>query len=229
MRQVFRDDLDVGPTIDIGEERCGAILRTIESGWHLALASPDVHRDLREVELTECLRDGMRDALTRFGDAWCRTVTILPGTESRSPQVRVPDGRTDVSVFFAELREVYDEHDPHAIVECKRIAEQRTDLCRLYVVEGVDRFRSAKYGHRHAVGFMVGYLIAGAIDGTVDKINRYLPSEEALAKCTVIDEPWMRSSRHPRPAGAPPIEVHHAMLVMSLAVNSGGGDTAGQR
>lgn len=210
MRQVFRGDLDVGPAIDIGQERCGAILRTIEFGWHLA--SPDVHRDLREIELTECLRDGMRDALARLGEAWCRTVTILPGTESRSLRRRVPDGRTDVSVFFAELREVYDEHDPHAIVECKRIAEQRTDLCRLYVVEGGDRFRSAQYGHRHVVGFMVGYLIAGTIDGTVDKINRYLPSDEALAGCTVVEEPWTRSSRHPRQDGLAPISLHHAFL-----------------
>jgi hypothetical protein len=82
----------------------------------------------------------------------------IPGTESRSnASVVLPDGRTDIPIFFIEVFFESQDHDPHAVVECKRIAAGDRRLCREYVVEGVDRFRIGKYGQNHAIGFMVGY------------------------------------------------------------------------
>ena len=67
-----------------------------------------------------------------------------------------------------------EEHDPHAVIECKRIAGTNTHLCREYVVEGIDRFRTGKYGQNHAMGFMAGYLLADTAQDAVQGVNAYL-------------------------------------------------------
>ena len=149
-------------------------------------------------------------------------MTVLPGSESRSSPARLkPDGRTDIPIFFQEIRERYDDHDPHAIVESKRVAGNNPSLCRLYVVEGIDRFASAKYAGRHVVAFMAGYVVAGGVDAAVRRINRYLSDRgrgaEVLAACTVLAAGWARSSRHPRQPLAPPIDLHHAFLAFQAA------------
>ena len=147
--------------IDI-RERSVAILRVLYEGWKRASGSPRVHTDVVEVEITEHLRDGMREALKKNTAAYSKKMIILAGTESRSsPQVRRPDGRTDIPILFSDLREEYDEHDAHAIVECKRVAGNRRALCREYVVEGIDRFATGKYAGNQAVAFMAGYLLSG--------------------------------------------------------------------
>ena len=117
--------------------------------------------------------------------------------------------------MFAKLR----EHDPHAIVECKRVAEGDTYLAREYVVEGVDRFKTGKYGENHANGFMVGYVISGTKTGVVDGINAYLRGRSRNCEILVsgrdgaISKCWL--SEHPRRHGRTPILLHHTMLVVS--------------
>ena len=167
--------------------------------------------------MTEHLREGMRDALSSWREAWCMKMTVLPGTESTSPTRRVPDGLTDIPLLFTDLRERLHDHDPQAVIECKRIAESRPELCRLYVDQGIDdRFRSGKYSSRHVVGFMVGYVLAGTVVGAVERVNGRLSTRldggEVLGTCTVIDAPWTRSSRHQRQDGLAPISLHHAFL-----------------
>ena len=203
--------------IDVGAERCAAVLRILEAGWKRAADHPEVHAGAGEVEITERLRDGMRTALKAKVVPWHKQMTVLPGTESRSsPDAPRPDGRTDVPVFFSDVREEYDEHDPHAIVECKRIAGNRADLCRQYVVEGIDRFVTGKYAGNHADGFLAGYLLSGDAEAAVAGVNRYLSGKdrrpERLESSTVLDVPWARSSRHVRPAPAGPIALHHAFF-----------------
>ena len=207
--------------IDVGDERCAAVMRILEAGWKRASDHPEVHAGAGEVEITERLRDGMRAALKAkavpWYKKWYKKMTVLPGTESRSsPDAPRPDGRTDVPVFFSDVREEYDEHDPHAIVECKRIAGNRPALCREYVVEGIDRFVTGKYAGNHADGFMAGYLFAGDVQAAAECVNKYLSRKkrepERLESSTLLDVPWARSSRHPRPAPAGPISLHHAFF-----------------
>lgn len=202
--------------IDIHRERSEAILQVVDAGWKSASASPRAHAG-GEVEITECLRDGMRAALAESAADWSKKMTVLPGTESRSSaDVPKPDGRTDVPIFFSDLREEYNEHDPHAIVECKRVAGNRTDLCRKYVRCGVDRFATGKYARNHAVGFMVGYLLSGDAASSAACINAHLTrtqrQSEHLGPCVIADRPWARSSRHPRAAPADRIALHHALF-----------------
>ena len=200
--------------IDI-RERSVAILRVLYEGWKRASGSPRVHTGVVEVEITEHLRDGMREALKKNTAAYSKKMTILAGTESRSsPQVRRPDGRTDIPILFSDIREEYDEHDAHAIVECKRVAGNRRALCREYVVEGIDRFATGKYAGNQAVAFMAGYLLSGDAKSAATGINAYLTSKrrrlEHLGPSNVTDAPWARSSHHRRPNPAGPITLHHA-------------------
>lgn len=203
--------------IDVGDEHCAAILQTLEAGWKRAADHPEVHAGAGEVEITERLRDGMRTALQAKVVPWHKKMTVLPGTESRSsPDAPRPDGRTDVPIFFSDVREEYDEHDPHAIVECKRIAGNRAGLCREYVVEGIDRFVTGKYAGNHADGFLAGYLLSGDVQAAVERVNKHLSRKkrqpERLESSTILDVPWARSSRHVRPAPAGPIALHHAFF-----------------
>lgn len=203
-------------TIRIDEWR-DALLRTLHGGWQRALASPEVNPDADEVPITEHLREGMRAELNESDADWCKKVTILPGTESRSsPDVTRPDGLTDIPVLLTDIREHLGEQDPHAIIECKRVAGDDADLCRRYVICGMDRFATGKYAGNHAEGFMAGYLLSGTTEEVVTRINRYLTNKrrqgEHLGPCRVLDTPWTRSSRHRRPEPAAPIDLHHAFL-----------------
>lgn len=212
----------VGQLIDVGGDWNKAILKVLAAGWLLARKSPHVHPAVDEVTLTAHLRDGMRTALLGLAPDLRAGMTILPGTESRLGRTPRPVGLTDIPVFFTDVRQEYDEHDPHAIIECKRVAEAETDLCRLYIKEGVDRFRSGKYASRHTTGFMAGYLIGGTINGAFDRINGYLAQSEHLVTCTILDESWTRSSSHPRLRGLAPIQLHHAMLDVAQEASDDG-------
>jgi len=201
--------------IQLGPEVVAAILLTLIAGWQQASASSDVNADAGEVLMTERLRDGMRNALK--GGAW--QLIVLPGTESRSKtSVLLPDGRTDIPLMMIEVFLRTQEHDPHAIIECKRIAGSDTHLCREYVVEGVDRFASGKYGENHAVGFMVGYVLSGTSIEAADGVNAYLGrvsrmAEQLQTADIVSDSTWY--SQHGRTQPSEPVELHHAFLTLT--------------
>ena len=210
--------------IDIHRERSDAILEILDAGWKRTVIYPEVHAGVGEVEITEHLRAGMQDAVdTRAAAAapgvaarW-KKMTVLPGTETLSrPEVSRPDGRTDIPVFFQDIREEYNEQRPHAIIECKRIAGSDAGLCRLYVVEGIDRFKTGKYAANHAVGFMAGYLLSGDAGSATVGVNKHLTRKgrqsEHLGSSTLPNASWVRTSRHPRPAPAEPIDLHHAFF-----------------
>lgn len=201
--------------IQLGPEIVAAILLTLLAGWQQACASPDVHADAGEVAMTERLRDGMRIAV-KNNTAW--KLIILPGTESRSkPDVLLPDGRTDIPLMMIEVFLRTQEHDPHAIIECKRIAGSDPHLCREYIVEGVDRFATGKYGENHAVGFMVGYVLTGTPIDAANGVNAYLGrvtrTGEQLTVSDVTSEATWRS-QHTRSQPSDPIALHHSFLEM---------------
>lgn len=162
--------------------------------------------------MTERLRDGMRSAMKNV--SW--NLIILPGTESRSKSsVLLPDGRTDIPLMMIEVFLRTQEHDPHAIIECKRIAGPDTHLCREYVVEGIDRFVSGKYGENHAVGFMVGYVLSGSSGEAADGVNKYLArvsrSVEQMSASDVTSDPtWYSTHDRPKPSTA--VGIHHSFL-----------------
>ena len=206
--------------IDLGPDIAAAILRTVEAGLDVALQSPDVNTESGEVEITERLRDGMRSALDSGMLPW-KSMIVLPGTESRSrPDVLLPDGRTDISIQWIEIFVTYRAHDPHAIIECKRVAGNNAYLCREYVVQGIDRFRTGQYSNNHSTGLMIGYLIDGDARAAANCINNHLNRKsrynENLEPSVLIAEPWVWASSHPR-TWTSPIALHHAFLTFTAA------------
>ena len=207
--------------IPLSNEIAAAILQTLEAGWKIATTNSGLNATAGEVEITERLRDGMRKALNDKMFQWSRAMTVLPGTESRSrPQVLTPDGRTDIPIFIIEIFAQYGVHDPHAIIECKRIAGSDSNLCRLYVVEGIDRFQTGKYARNHRVGIMVGYLLSGDAAAAVSSINQYLTRKgrraERLKQSNIIKKSWVRGSSHSRTKSFP-IELHHVFFKLNAA------------
>ncbi len=206
--------------LDIGRDRVATILRTIERGWQLARVGPGIQPGVPENELNECLRDGMRAAVElRTGGRGPR-MQVLTSAQTRSgPHVRTPDGVPDIPLCFPAILEAYHEHDPHTLIECKRIDGGDRRLCREYVREGIDRFVSGQYGARHLVGFMAGYLDAGDANLATEEINRYLADwnrhDDVLGPSTEVKADWARSSRHARAAPDAPIDLHHAFLAFN--------------
>ena len=207
--------------IELTPDITAAILLTLMVGWQHAIAFPDVNAQSGEVVLTERLRDGMRSQLKSKGLPWAKTLMVLPGTESRSSTlVLIPDGRTDIPLILIEIFLRTQEHDPHAIIECKRIAGPDTHLCREYVVEGIDRFRTGKYGQNHAVGFMVGYLLTGDASKAVAGINAYLTRKsrnaEQLRSTNAAEGISNWVSQHLRTAPSAPINLYHSFFGFSV-------------
>ena len=203
-------------SIELEPSRRADILRILNAGWHRALVRPEVGPATREVELTGHLRAGMIAAVNDRVVTSHKRISVLPGTESRFGTDVAPSGLTDISIHLREIRERTLDHGPHAIIECKRVAANDAALCRLYVVEGIDRFRNAKYGGRHTAAFMAAYVLSGSVDAVTRRINGYLSDHdrdtELLAECTVLVAAWARSSQHPRQLPAPAIDLHHAFL-----------------
>ena len=159
----------------------------------------------------------MRAALVQQRFPWRKTMIVAPGTESRSRAGMVsPDGRTDIPLFLTRVFTRSGEHDPHAILECKRVADGDRGLAREYVVEGIDRFKTGKYAENHRRGFMIGYLLSGTAQGVIDAVNRYLTVRsrdlEALVPVGAYEAIW--ESEHPRTGGGP-IALHHAILAIA--------------
>jgi hypothetical protein len=155
----------------------------------------------------------MRQALRSGELPWGKTMMIvLPGTESKSARtLPAPDGRTDIPLLVIEVFLKSGEHDPHAIIECKRVAEGDSTLIREYVIEGVDRFCSGKYGKNHSRGFMAGYIMSGTPGGIVLQVNAFFDKNNRQPEklSPLSNGTWM--SQHPR-KNCSNIELHHSML-----------------
>jgi hypothetical protein len=204
--------------IELGADIAAAILLTVRAGWTQALASPEVHPGSAEVPITERLRDGMRVALAAL--PWNKTMIVAAGMESRSSSdLARPDGRTDIPIIIIEVFLRIGEHEPHGIIECKRIAGSNTRLCREYVVNGIDRFRTGLYAGNHAAGFMTGFVLCGNVPGAAAGVNRYLARQKRCTECLRLpgvleNAPEVWGSQHTR-AGATPIALHHCFLPFS--------------
>jgi len=208
-------------TIDIQEDRCVTILWIVWNGWTRVLATGDVDATWGEVPITERLRREM-DATATLVD---KDVWVHPGMESTSREdTPTPDGRTDIPISFTRIKEDLGVH-PHAIIECKRVAENNSELCREYVDEGIRRFVSGsrsdpnwpKYASAHAAGFMVGYLLSGSVVGVVAAINSRLPESEHLHSSVILQRGSTRASRHLRKFPLSAITLHHVFLPVATS------------
>lgn len=221
MLGMLRRRRGAGSPLRIRADLVADMLTLIKVGWANSVGHPDVSRETCEIKLNARLGQGMRKAVNDRVVRSAKRISVLPGTES-GPDGQIREGITDISIHLRDLREGYNRHGPHAVIECKRIEGTDTDLCRLYVVQGVDRFRSGKYGRGYAVGFMVGYLVSGSADEATTGVNKYLAGKERdserLARSTVNGEDW--ESRHPRSTTDGDISLYHVMLAFAVGTSA---------
>lgn len=214
----FQEGIGIGNgLVEIGQAYTFSILRIIKAGWTWALEKEKLKTGLGEIETTNILRQGMITIVNSRHETGSKRMLVAAGTEIwSSANFTRPVGITDISVYLYDVLERYGEHEPHAVIECKRVAGSDASLCREYVLGGIDRFIQGKYGERHAVAFMVGYMVTGDVESAVLRINTYLSKKnrtsDYLGRCAVLDEVWARSSRHSRSSSAAPIDLHHAFL-----------------
>ena len=194
--------------------RLANILNVIREGWKYAIQTSTFDEGTNEIEMNARLFDGMCDSVGQTGRPWARKLTILEGVHTRSIGASIPDGVPDISIHMQDLRERLGEHSPHVVIECKRVAENRTDLCTLYVNEGIDRFKNEKYASNHSEGFMVGYVISGTAAGARSCVNSCLTKKarasEQLSASTIFG--WVYTSHHSRTGSQTQITLYHAML-----------------
>ena len=202
------EDWEASPSVVLAQGQVLTVLKAIADGWAAATENDMLKASLGERELTRWLIVGMRRTMRDLG------VTVARGTET--PEGNVPD----ICISFQTLREEEDEHEPHAVVECKRVAGSDSTLCARYVRQGLIRFKERKYGKRRAHGFMVGYLLSGSGDEAVRRINVFLARHwsevDWLWKTELPTSLSMWRSRHSRPAEQP-IEVMHQFLAFRQA------------
>lgn len=174
--------------------------------------------------MTEALLESMRSHLHSRGRSAMGSsverrekVTVARGTEvppnrGQSGLLGIPD----IAIYFHDFRVSLNYHDPHAVIECKRISCSRPQLCRLYVHQGIERFISGKYARDHCVGFMIGYLLDGGIPSAVELINGYLKNDFPASEILVVSDSECSHSvyisRHSRPTLPDPVVVHHTFL-----------------
>lgn len=203
--------------INLKPEIVEAILQILSIGWQSVLKEGRVNADNHEVEITECLRKGMRGAVQKSSIK----ISVLRGTESLSrPSMLVPDGLIDIPLMLSGNPQLEQEQDPHVIIECKRITGANASLCRLYVTEGMDRFISRQYGWNHAQDFMVGYVLSSAPSDAVKKINAHLTrksrEEDRLKKSNIgATSTWQ--SKHARPRPLNPVILYHRFFTFDGA------------
>lgn len=193
-----------------------AILDVVRAGWAVASEVVEETDVAREDALNELLRDGMRFAVEEDRALGLHRrlpeMRILPEGASRScPELDRPDGRPDIPILLSRPF----SQEAQAVIECKRVDGNRAKLCRLYVVEGIDRFTSGKYARNHETAFMVGYVITGTCVAAVDGVNGYLERrarpQDQLEQLPGMDRSTWRS-HHSRTSGFP-IVLFHTFLM----------------
>ena len=207
--------------LEVVPDFCATILQTLAGGWTVVSSDSRMRAGTPEVQVTELLRKGMREVVNARAGSIPRMI-VLPGTESLSHSALPrPDGLTDIPICFPDVVEACFEHDPHAVIECKRVAGGDRALCRLYVTEGIDRFVTGKYSGGHAIAFMCGYLQSNDVELAVVGINRYLSLKdrgaEHIMSSRILHEKWARTSHHSRSRDLGDIDVHHAFFEFDIA------------
>ncbi|MDR0911415.1 MAG: hypothetical protein LBM96_02300 [Methanobrevibacter sp.] len=108
--------------------------------------------------------------------------------------------------------------DIYFAFECKRL--DLSNKPRLYVKEGIERFKAEKYSKNMSIAGMIGYceLNQSNIPKIVDKINNYLDENEQLILSNFMDFDFCYQSIHNR-LNLSKIHLHHLIFDYSQIIN----------
>ena len=190
------------------------IIRLQFEGWSIALRSdPSLNGNQSERYMNGRLFNGMTDVRNslKLDNIY---IVETPGVRSNADR-STPDGEPDIAIWFSS----FGANDPHALIECKRIdpSQMSRSLRRQYVVSGIDRFISGRYGSGHEVDFMVAYVLSNTERGSMQDINRYLRNvgrvgESLQSNSNFNDLGFVAQSRHIRDVDGGLFRLLHSFL-----------------
>ncbi|MDE0430979.1 MAG: hypothetical protein OXH98_14550 [Caldilineaceae bacterium] len=106
---------------------------------------------------------------------------------------------------------------PHLSIECKRLGTEQ--LSRRYVLEGIVKYVDGRYGEKARYGVMVGYVMDGAPNEIVGKINAHVERRMDSRNCLTRSDPvrdlaTAYISRHDREEPLLSIWLTHLLFCM---------------
>ena len=205
------------PRLPIGSAFVRTVLDLLATGAAKLHAKHSVTPRMREDRISQRLNEEM-EALHRGSSSDIVNWSMRPARTSQGK----PDDTFEVDFSFHANRYPRDQRW-YLGVEAKKLDCAASGLANLYVREGVLRFVKGKYslGHDHAV--MLGYVVAGSIDGVVTRIksamNRNAIKTRQKVKFSrdrnVYDYPYNYSSGHIQDGAQEPFKLVHLLVDLS--------------
>lgn len=150
-------------------------------GWSYVVSSGKVSVSSYETEIAGHLgREMTAEKNRRLGLKNQIRIEEEVGTRS-SPTSDKPEGRIDIKIIYS-----FDESEYFGM-ECKRVTSKNKQLAKKYVDQGVMRFVTAKYSADHDWAAMLGFVLDGNSDGSINLICNQL-SKQSQETC--MEEDW---------------------------------------
>jgi len=190
---------------ELGPDGITTLLSRICEAYENLYASGKVVCTMSEPEITEELFFELLDV---WFDKGPRSLKPIP-EKSHGKRKNGKKGKTPTIDFC------FRTWDPNSYfgAECKLLKENNSELYKLYVDEGVNRYLSGKYGEKCSVGSMIGYIIIGNTAESINKVKirvDKLPNISNMKKSDSINGFTNHyKSVHGRKVGNTPFHIHH--------------------
>ena len=190
---------------ELGPDGITTLLSRICEAYENLYASGRVVCTMSEPEITEELVFELQDVWFDKGPR-----SLKPIHEKSHGKRKKGRGKTPTIDFC--FRHKWDRNSYFG-AECKLLEENNSELYKLYVDEGVNRYLSGKYGEKCSAGSMIGYIIIG---NTAEIINEVKIKVDELSNISNIKKSDSINgftdhykSVHGRKVGNTPFHIHH--------------------
>lgn len=152
----YNDPASIGSTSPAFlDDLIATVLSIVVMAWSEALASGEINTSSGEPDIAGSLGKAMIiEKNRRTGIATQMRIEEEVGTRS-SDEIVKTDGRIDIKIIYS-----FDEREYFGM-ECKKINSGDQDLAKKYVLDGIMRFVTGKYGRGHHWGAMLGFVLGG--------------------------------------------------------------------
>jgi len=190
---------------ELGPDGIMTLLRIICEAYSELRASGRVKPSIMsEPEITE-------ELYVELLDAWKKAdISLMPVHEKSHGKRKKGRGKTPTIDFC--FRHKWDRNSYFG-AECKLLEENNSELYKLYVDEGVNRYLSGKYGEKCSVGSMIGYIIIGNTAKIINEVKIKVDELSNISNMKKSDSingfTDHYRSVHGRKVGNTPFRIHH--------------------
>ncbi len=191
-------------------------LTTLREGAAGLISSGNAHASLHENALNVSYYKSILGAKPRIPGE-------LPRIEfDTAVTANYPEGHYGKPEFKFIFKDDFADERRYLAIECKRVDGTRgCDLDRYYVSDGVCRFVNCKYESYYGWGVMVGYVIAGSVQGAAAAIQTRLRQMAQAAILVANLDRWaglddVYQSRHGRSLAEGPLHLAHYFIVLPM-------------